>query len=192
MDSERWDKRYRDAAAPAEPARVLLDNCHLLPQQGRALDLACGLGANALFLARRGLDVTAWDHSGVAIGKLCTTAAAEDISITAEMRDVVAQPPKPQDFDVIVVSRFLERTLVPHLVDALRPDGVIFYQTFVREAVDETIGPKNPLFRLERNELLELFESLYLLVYREEGRVGDVARGFRNEAMLVAGKPSSI
>ena len=189
MDPERWDERYRDAATGAEPARVLLENSHLLPERGRALDLACGLGANALFLARQGLDVTAWDYSGVAIEKLCAQAAAEGVSITAEIRDVVVQPPGPKGFDVIVASRFLDRALVPHLLDALRSGGVIFYQTFVREAVDETVGPKNPLFRLARNELQELFEPLRLLFYREEGRVGDISQGFRNEAMLVAIKP---
>ncbi len=187
-DSARWDERYQTATASAEPARILLENSHLLPQQGRVLDLACGLGTNSLFLAEQGLHVSAWDFSSVAIGKLGAVAETCGLFVTAEVRDVVAQPPEPQSFDAIVVIRFLERSLIPHLIAALSPGGVIFYQTFVLEALDKTIGPKDPLFRLAQNELLELFSPLNLLFYREDGRVGDISRGVRNEAMLVARK----
>ncbi|MGD8429109.1 MAG: SAM-dependent methyltransferase, partial [Ectothiorhodospiraceae bacterium] len=55
---ETWEKRYGGAdAAPAQPARVLREFSHLLPEAGVALDLACGRGGNAVYLARRGLDV---------------------------------------------------------------------------------------------------------------------------------------
>ncbi len=189
-DSTRWDERYQTATASAEPARILLENSHLLPQQGRVLDLACGLGANSLFLAEQGLHVSAWDFSSVAIGKLRAVAETCGLSVTAEVRDVVAQPPEPQSFDAIVVTRFLDRSLIPSLITALSPGGVIFYQTFLLDAVDKKIGPKNPIFRLAQNELLELFSSLHLLFYREDGQAGDVNRGVRNEAMLVAGKHS--
>ncbi len=187
--ADRWDERYRSATVTARPAQVLLENRHLLPPQGRVLDLACGLGRNSLFLAERGgLRVSAWDFSRVAIDKLRETACARDLDISAEVRDVVADPPPPRSFDVIVVTRFLDRSLVPHLLSALLPGGVIFYQTFLLEAIDKTIGPQDPVFRLARNELLELFRPLCLLFYREEGRVGDISEGFRNEAMLVAWK----
>ena len=63
----------------------------------------------------------------------------------------------------------------------------MFYQTFIRDSVEQW-GPSNPIFRLEINELMQLFSDLRLLVYREEGTIGDVKRGFRNEAMLVAMK----
>lgn len=51
--------------AQLQPSQVLLDNSHLLPASGRALDLACGLGANALYLAKRGMTTSAWDLSPV-------------------------------------------------------------------------------------------------------------------------------
>ncbi len=190
MDAERWDQRYREGGGGTGPARVLEENPHLLPLRGRALDLACGPGANSLFLASRGLDVHAWDFSPVAIERLRAAALDRGLSVTTEVRDVLSRPPEPQSFDVIVVSRFLERSLVSSLTEALRPGGVIFYQTFLLEAIDKTVGPKNRCFRLGKNELLGLFSSLYLLYYREEGRVGDVSQGFRNEAMLVAEKAS--
>jgi hypothetical protein len=71
------------------------------------------------------------------------------------------------------------------MIRALSLGGLLYYQTFIDERVADT-GPRNPAYRLRRNELLSLFSGLRLLVYREEGLVGDLERGFRNEAMLVA------
>ncbi len=183
--ADKWDARYR-AAGAAKAVEVLAENRHLLPAAGEALDLACGLGGNALLLARHGLRTTAWDLSPVAIGRLARAAA--DLPLSAEVRDVLAAPPAAESFDVIVVSRFLERDLCPALMAALRPGGLLFYQTFTR---DKAIpgGPSNPAFLLAENELLRLFAGLRLRVYREEGRLGDVTRGLRNEALLVAQRP---
>jgi SAM-dependent methyltransferase len=111
--------------------------------------------------------------------------------LEAAVRDVVREPPAVCSFDVIVVSRFLERSLAPAIVKALRPDGLLFYQTFIRDAVGQG-GPRKPDFRLGTNELLQLFASLTVLVYREEGTRGDTTEGFRDEAMLVAARPFDL
>ncbi len=186
-DRERWDARYRGHAAPGEPARVLSDFAHLLPPGGRALDLACGLGANALFLARRGFQVDAWDLSPVAVARLEDLAAG--LPVTAAVRDVVADPPAPSAYDVVVVRRFLERTLAPAIAAALTPGGLLYYQTFTRERVTDK-GPGRPGYRLAANELLVLFRDLRLRAYREEGTLGDTTRGLRDEALLVAERPA--
>lgn len=185
---EKWDRRYRDGdPARAEPAEVLRANAHLLPAHGTALDLACGLGANAVCLARHGFTTHAWDFSTAAIDKLAGYAAASGLPLSAQVRDVCAAPPAAASFDVIVVSFFLERDLAPALCAALRPGGLLFYQTFTRACVDES-GPANPAYRLARNELLRLFHGLAPVVYREENTLGDISRGWRNQAMLVAQK----
>lgn len=187
-DADKWDRIYRSGGhAGQQAATVLAENLHLLPVSGRALDLACGQGTNALLLARHGLETHAWDISEVVIRKLEAIATDEDINLHPEQRDVVHQPPPAAAFDIIVVSRFLDRQLVPALVDALRQEGLIFYQTFIRDRVDET-GPANPEYRLAVNELLTLFSALSIIFYREEGTIGDTTRGFRNEAMLIARK----
>jgi SAM-dependent methyltransferase len=186
---EKWDTRYRSREGDAEPARVLLENVHLLPARGDALDLACGLGANARLLARQGLRVSAWDLSQVAVDRLAGALGPEEQKfVRPEVRDVQAHPPAPDSFDVIVVSYFLDRELTGSIVKALRPGGMVFYQTFVRDAVSE-VGPSNPAYRLERNELLRLFPGLWLRFYREDGTEGDVAQGVRDIAMLVAQRP---
>jgi SAM-dependent methyltransferase len=183
----KWNDRYRDAAGVPAAARVLLENRHLLPVRGRALDLACGLGGNAQLLAAHGFDTEGWDYAPLAIERFDALAKATGLGPRGVVRDVIAHPPEPDSFDVIVVSHFLERALAPALASALRPEGLLFYQTFTRVRVDGT-GPDNPAFRLAENELLTLFRGLRVLVYREEGRTGDTGQGFRNEAMLVAQK----
>lgn len=182
----KWDSRHGVAEKRPSVARVLQENRHLLPDSGTALDLASGLGGNALALAEQGLDVTAWDLSPVAIRRLQGFAAEAGLAnLKAEVRDLEQQPPAADSFDVIVVSYYLERSLVPTLIQALKPGGLIFYQTFTAIAVGEE-GPSNPAFRLGDNELLDLFRPLKLRVYREENRLGDLQRGARDIAMLVA------
>ncbi|MFO8154188.1 class I SAM-dependent methyltransferase [Thioalkalivibrio sp.] len=188
---QKWNQRYAEAdAAAATPCAVLQQFAHLLPPNGAALDLACGLGGNASLLAGRGLVTRAWDLSPVAIERLREHAEEHGLPIRAEVRDVETQPPAPDAFDVIAVSYFLERSLAPALAAALRPGGLLFYQTWTREAVDDR-GPGNPDFRLAPNELLDLFPDLRLLAYREEGLFGNPAEGLRNEAWLVAARPSA-
>lgn len=188
---EKWDARYREAQEIGQATRVLRENLHLLPRSGRALDLACGLGANALLLAAQGLEAHAWDLSEAAVARVREQARAMRLPVRAEVRDVVAQPPTPSSFDVIVVSRFLDRSLTAHLIEALRPGGLLFYQTYTLARIDDS-GPGNPEYRLKNNELLALFAPLRILVYQEEGLVGDLGRGFRNEAMLVAQKREAM
>jgi SAM-dependent methyltransferase len=165
---------------------LLSEFAYLLPANGKALDLASGLGGNALFLAARGLTTEAWDLSAVAVERL--ELAAANLPLRARRRDVVMQPPAPESFDVICVAHFLDRGLCPAIAAALRPGGLLFYQTFSRERVDVS-GPSTDRYRLDRNELLRLFDGLLVRFYRDEGCVGDTARGVRNVAQLIAQVP---
>ena len=181
---EKWNERYRAATGERQASRVLRENLHLLPGAGRALDLACGLGGNALLLAEQGLEVDAWDIADVAVAALQSVATKRQLPVRAQVRDVVASPPGRGTFDVILVSHFLERDIIPDLIQALRAGGLIYYQTFTRQRVSDR-GPQREEFRLDEQELLQLFSGLQVLFYREEGRVGDVQQGFRDEAMFI-------
>lgn len=183
----KWDRRYGQSPWPT-PVKVLLDYQHLLPEQGIALDLACGLGANALFLAEQGLRVEAWDLSSVAIERLREKATVLNLDVQPRVRDVTALEWPRSVYDVIVVSRFLCRPICSLIQAALRPGGMLFYQTFVRNKVAQ-VGPSNLDYLLVENELLHLFPDLILRTYREEGQQGDILRGWRNEACLVGQKP---
>ena len=185
----KWEARYRESADhPLQAAQVLRNNAFLLPPTGEALDIACGRGGNALFLAERGLDVSAWDFAAAAIDVLQEYTAERGLSVAAQVRDVVSEPPEPASFDVITVSYFLERDLAGAIKDALRPGGLLFYETFVRAAVSDN-GPDDPQFRLAPNELLHLFAGLQVVDYREHARIGDLSQGQRDIATLVAMRP---
>ena len=181
---EKWNERYRAATGERQASRVLKENLHLLPDNGRALDLACGLGGNSILLAQQGLTVDAWDIADVPIAALQDVALERLLSIQAEVRDVEANPPVPETYDVIIVSYYLDRDIIPALIQALKPGGLIYYQTFIQQRVSDR-GPQRAEFRLADQELLHLFSGLQVLLYREEGCVGDVQKGFRDEAMLI-------
>jgi SAM-dependent methyltransferase len=184
----KWDRIYSGLLASApEPAAVLAENAHLLPPSGDALDLACGLGGNALLLARLGFKVSAWDVSKVAVDALAARAARLGLGIAAQARDVEAEPFPVAAFDVVVASRFLARPLARPILDSLKPQGLLFYQTYTRDKPGPQ-GPGNPDYLLAENELLRLFAGLRVLVYREEGRVGDLSIGRRDEAYFVGRK----
>jgi tellurite methyltransferase len=185
----KWDKNYKSCSNEyPQAAEVLLQNQHLLPVKGTALDLACGRGANAICLAENGLTVSAWDISSSALEHLANKTKESNLIVNSECRDVLQQPPKPNSFDVIVVSRFFERALIDDIRNAIKPDGLVFYQTFIKDKVNDT-GPSNPDYLLNTNELLTFFNDWKIIHYKEEGKIGDPDKGFRNQAMLIAQKP---
>ncbi len=185
----KWNNIYSDVDISNKRVSFgLQENSHLLPSTGRALDLACGTGGDAIFLAERGLKVDAWDISDAVVEKINVYANEHNLSINAEARDINAKPPLNEIYDVISVAHYLERSLVPLLIEALKPGGIVVYQTFTREVTPDYSGPSNPNFRLAENELLQLFSGLRVVVYREESLLGDITSGFRNEALLIAQK----
>ena len=101
-----WNRRHTEADSLGSVAAVLEQNIHLAKRGCRALDLACGRGANTLYMASAGLEVTAWDLSPVAIGRLETASAESGLSIKTSVRDVITSPPEPESFDLILVSFF--------------------------------------------------------------------------------------
>lgn len=189
-DQARWDARNRKLADNSilEPIALLRENLHLLPREGRVVELACGMGANIMLLAEQGLECEGWDISPVAIDLLAAAARERGLSLQGVVRDLVAEPPQAEQFDVMIISRYLERSLFAAIAAALKPGGLLFYQTYTQQHVTGG-GPSNSEFRLAPNELLRAFPALELIYYREEGRVGDLDHGFRDEAELIARKP---
>jgi tellurite methyltransferase len=186
--SEKWDRLYRELEpGQSSPAQVLSENDFLLPGSGNALDLACGLGANAIFLAQRGLAVTALDLSSVAIEKLSEYALTHRLSIDARKQNIDCLFFPKSVYDVIVISRFLDRALRDAIIEALKPEGLLFYQTYTQEK-QEDLGPHNPEFLLAVNELLIMFSALRVVFYRENGLIGKRQRGLRNEAQFIGRK----
>ena len=113
-NSNKWNTIYNSKKLTEDfsPAYILQEFHHLLPAQGKALDLASGLGANALFLAQHNMESHAWDISSAAIEQLMGSVKKLNLNINTEVRDVVVHPPEANSFDVIVVSHFLDRQII--------------------------------------------------------------------------------
>ncbi len=189
-DEAKWDKIYQSRPGQRpQPDKMLMSFEHLLPRTGKALDLACGVGGNALWLAARGLEVDAWDISGVALEQLSTAAQLQGFGLNTRKIDLNQTSPPEETWDLIVVTRFLDRDLAAAIAAALTPGGLLFYQTFTREKVNEGAprhSPRQKDYLLEPNELLALFPTLQVLVFHDEGTVGDVSLGLRNQSCLLA------
>jgi tellurite methyltransferase len=195
-----WDAKYRLAAEAqsSEPASIVCELLPLLPT-GPALDIACGAGRHALFLAARSQHVTAVDFSSVALDTLeararsaqrpvrrsnAIQAAGRGLDggldlIRANLEEI--QLPERR-FDLIICIQYLQRSLFPQMVRALRPDGVLLMETFTRAQLEFPDGPRNTAYLLETGELREAFPNLYVLFYRE-------LRAGQGIASLVAKKP---
>lgn len=159
-DATRWDERYRDnELAEARPPDVLAEHPELLPRvpaHGRAVDIACGTGAQSLWLAGRGLAVTALDVSPVAIDLTIAAARRAGLaeSITARVTDLDAGLPTDLDHvDVVICQRFRHPNLFPAIVDCLRPGGIAVVTVLSSVGLDGEPGP----FHAPPGELLDAF-----------------------------------
>jgi SAM-dependent methyltransferase len=140
----------------------------LLPREGRALDVACGRGRHALWLAERGLTTLAIDRDVDAVRELNDVARQRRLPLRAETGDLERgdDPFRGATFDVIVVVHYLHRPLFPTLVAALAPGGLLIYETFTRAQAARG-RPTNPDFLLEPGELFELVRPLDVVASRE-------------------------
>jgi SAM-dependent methyltransferase len=190
-DAERyWDERYRTEEAVPErgPASFLVEHRDLLPRtrRCRALDVAMGTGRNALYLASLGYEVTGIDVSGLAVERCGREAARRGLRIEAVQADLEAYDLPAAAYDVVIDFYYLQRDLAPALVTALRPGGILVFESFTREQRRFGWGPQQEAYLLKPGELRSLFPALEVLAYREG--VVDSDRGKKAVAGLVARK----
>jgi tellurite methyltransferase len=176
----KWDERYRTGAyTDRTHATALL--AEWLPQlaRGRALDVACGAGRNSLYLAANGWQVDAVDISPVGLERARQSAAAQGVEVCWIQADLEGDPGTvlpTGPYDLIVLVRYVNPAIYPHLLERLARGGVLLCEQHVVSSAD-VIGPKNPTYRLRENELLLAFtaagESDYRVLYYREGCVTD-------------------
>lgn len=181
-DRERWDAKYAGRQAPAliEPPEWLVTHAAALPP-GRAIDLACGYGSSAIWLAQRGWDVTAVDISSAGLDAAKESAQLAGAAVTWVCGDLDDLTLETEEFDLVTVFRFLDRTNLPSRIQqAVRPGGRLLYETFlVDELPAASRHVKNPAFLLKPEELPQLFTGFDILHYEELRRPeGSVARLF--------------
>lgn len=138
-------------------------------------------------LAKQGLTTQAWDISSIAMQHLQQQADAHALAIKTFTREITPQSFSVNSFDVIVVSRFLDRSICNAIIDSLKIGRLLFYQTYMQLKTDE-LESNNPRFLVAENELLALLSSLKQVYYRENGTLGKVRQGLRNEAQFIGQK----
>lgn len=185
----RLERTRRWSGPGAPPARYLAEQVRLLPK-GTVLDVAAGHGRNALYLASLGYTVDAVDQDREALAALAGEAERRNLStVSVRCVDLEARPEIPRDrYDVILVFFFLFRPLVPVLVHALKPGGVLMYETFLIDNHLRHHHPRRREFCLSHNELLHLAAGLRVLHYDEGEHGGEHDDRDAFTARLVAQK----
>jgi SAM-dependent methyltransferase len=151
VQREDWDKRYASVENlwAVKPNRFLVAEAgDLIP--GRALDLACGEGQNAIWLATLGWDVTGVDYSEVAISKARTRAARDGVRVDFLVDDLVSYEPEEAAFDLVVVlylhiPRDERRGVLERAAGAVAPGGTfVFVGHDLTNLTDGVGGPSDP------------------------------------------------
>jgi 2-polyprenyl-3-methyl-5-hydroxy-6-metoxy-1,4-benzoquinol methylase len=173
-DRSRWDRQHAESSGPEEASSLLREifaGEHWQIPTGRALDIACGKGRNALFLAARGFDVTALDVSAVALSEARRRADERNLKVTWLAIDLEQNPLPGFGYGLVVNVNYLQRLLLPQIKAAVRPGGFVVFDTYLIDQLK--IGhPKNPAYLLAHNELLNAFRDFRVLFYRE-GKFSD-------------------
>jgi len=166
-DKEKWDKKYTEMTGLLEkrPPSELVSGFVAEAPGRKALDLACGGGRHALYLADHGFDVDAVDISAVALEALRRRADLEKINVIEADLDDFA--PEIGAYDFIVKTNYLDRGLIERAKKALKPGGIMIVETYMADEGNEK-PDSNPAFLLQKDELPSLFnEGFTVLEYKE-------------------------
>jgi tellurite methyltransferase len=173
------------------PNPLLIKYAPLLLQEGLdgfILDLACGEGENGLYLAGLGLPVILADRSADALQVVRQSAEERGLDVRLWRVDFETgkNPFAGQEYRAIVVFRYLHRPLIPFIREAVRPGGILIYETFT---VDQPKygHPHNPDYLLRPGELADWFREWEVIHYFE-GLLEDPPRAM---AQIVCRRPSS-
>lgn len=168
---------WQPCALVAEFVEALENQTLCLPlsdKRAEVLDIGCGGGRDAIFMARNKMNVTAIDNEAKVLKRSKQLAELSGANVKFKCCDIKKDNCLPQtQFDVITVVRFLNRDMFSYIQQALKPGGYIVFQTFV-DGVQEFGSPKNPNFILNKGELSQVFAGFNVITDRidtiEDGR----------------------
>jgi len=182
-DREKWDLRYsKESEAFPLPDEFLVNHKNMLGS-GRALDVACGRGGNAIFLAERGYSVDGVDISFQALYQLQTEALSRELDIRCVVADLDFFALPRNLYDLVIVFYFFSRPLMTSIKDALKRGGLIFYATFNERHI--SVRPEfNPAYLVPPDGLYPYFQDFDILVHETAAGENE------NVSRLIGRKPS--
>jgi SAM-dependent methyltransferase len=192
-DRLKWEARYRSGQRPHDgpPSRLLRRWLPLL-RRGRALDVATGLGRNAIFLAQQGYNVDAVDIAPIGLAEAARRARRARVRVRWIEADLDDYAVPVARYALVLNAFFLKRRLIPVLRRAVRPGGVCVIETHLQG--DEAGGPRGKAHRLRRGELLRWFRGWEILevgegLFVEDGRPRLLGRIVARRPVAGRGRP---
>jgi SAM-dependent methyltransferase len=176
-DREKWDRRYatEEYVFGKSPVAFLRDNVSLLPK-GKVLDIAMGEGRNGVFLATQGFEVLGLDISEKGLRKAHDLAKEFNSTIETRVVDLEKTRLLENEYDVIVMTYYLQRDLFPQIKAALKPGGIVVIET--HHVGFSRLKPEFPReYLLGTHELWEAFQDFNILAYeyRDDGKSAHVS-----------------
>ncbi len=173
---DKWNAKYREGRR--SPLHSTLVRFYHLAPKGRALEIACGTGENAFFLAKKGFKVEAFDISDVAIRIARKRARREGLRLKLKSVDALKFSFPPNRYGLILNFYFLERRVLPKIKRSLISGGLLIFETYNEEHI--AVNPDfNRNYLLKKGELLDSFRDFEVLYYSE----------ISNITTLIARKP---
>jgi SAM-dependent methyltransferase len=148
---DSWNKRYTEAGFlwGVDPNRFLVSECEAMPP-GRALDLACGEGRNAVWLAGKGWQVTGVDFSDAALDKARQLAQTQEVGVEWVLADLTDYAPASSAFDLVIIfylqlAESAHRLILQNAQAALRESGTLLVVGHdLTNLTDGHGGPQDP------------------------------------------------
>jgi len=174
---DKWANRHRLGEQANDQPHPLVVRFTSQLKPGRALDVACGTGRHALYLAERGWQVTAVDSSQVAVEILLERARQLGVSVDARLADLELGEftIEPDSYDLIVNCGYLQRDLFPAIRAGVRVGGLVIAVVAMVDD-DPNVTPMNSVFLLQPGELRAVFDGWNLL-HDFEGKPKEKADG---------------
>ncbi len=171
QDRKKWDEKYRTKQQLLKP-REASENIKKFVKPtvgGKALDLACGAGRNAIYLAKQGYEVDALDIAEAALMALTAEARREEVGLLINSRliDLDSYTPPKESYDLIIMMNFLDRGLIMRAYEGLKRGGLFIVETYMDDDSNEKEGSSADNL-LKKEELKIIFgEKDEVLFYDE-------------------------
>ncbi|NNE62613.1 MAG: methyltransferase domain-containing protein [Gammaproteobacteria bacterium] len=172
QDRKKWNKRYAEDSYRKGNPVTLLENWIAHIPVGKAVDIACGAGRNALFMAQSGFEVDAIDISSEGLKKAHQNAVSRGLHINWIEHDLDQPYNFENDYQLVVIMWYVNLTLISRLCNCLAPGGYLLCEEHLVSDCN-VAGPGSSSFRVEPGQLREAVSGLNIVFYQESIEAND-------------------